>query len=85
MVIGAPEMKVLIKIDTTVDGVRYLVNPGEQLPGALQKYWTTSKAMDSMIACGAVEAPVSKSEETKPLAIMSDHPEIITKKDYNKK
>jgi len=72
-------MKVLIKIDTTIGGVRYLVNPGEQLPVELLNYWTAEKALDSMIACGVVEAvkPVSHT--------MSDHPEIVTKKDNIKK
>jgi len=77
-------MKVLIKVDTTIGGVRYLVNPGEQLPKELADYWIAEKALDSMISCGVVEAPVSKSERTTQ-AVMSEHPEIVTKKDYNKK
>ena len=68
-------MKVLIKVDTTIGGVRYQVNPGEQLPGKLAEYWIAAKAMNSMIACGVVEAPKNT---------MSEHPEIVLKAEPKK-
>ena len=72
--------KVLIKVDTTVGGVRYQVNPGEQLPGALAEYWIAAKAMDSMVACGVVEAPKNETDKTDVKVEKSE-----SKKEYVKK
>ncbi len=43
-----------LRIDATVDGIRYAVNPGEVIPPVLAAYWKAANLEAKIRASGAI-------------------------------
>ena len=48
-------MKARAQLNAKIGGIQYTVNVGESIPPALAEFYAANKAIDSMIAAGAIE------------------------------
>ena len=67
------------RIDATVDGIRYAVNPGEAIPPALAAYWKSANLEAKVRASGAI-AP-ERGAEPAPRQVQT--PRSVEKKEID--
>lgn len=59
-------MKAKAQLNAKIGGIQYTVNPGEIIPRVLAEFYAANKAIDSMIAAGAIESePVATAKPKK--------------------